>query len=355
MNLEPVSVLEGLLKHISPTGQESQAVAYLVDHMNQSGFQAHIDEIGNAVGIIGNGNREILLLGHIDTVPGEIAVRTENGILYGRGAVDAKGPLASFVCAAARANLAPDWRISVIGAIAEEGDSRGAKYLCDTYPAPDYVVIGEPSGWESVTLGYKGSHWMEFNFNQPVSHTASSSGSAGDMAFIFWNEIRRNIDEKNLEKTRVFDQITPSIRGLHSNFDGFLEKTYIKANFRIPVNISQENMFNLIESCSESTGIQPQVNDFEFTPAYLGEKNSPLVRAFLSGIRKAGGNPGFKLKTGTSDMNIVGPIWKVPIVAYGGGDSNLDHTPDEHIQLSEYLAGIDVLVNSLEKLQGFVD
>jgi LysW-gamma-L-lysine carboxypeptidase len=355
MSLEPVSVLEGLLRHFSPTGLESHAVAFLVDQMNQSGFQAYIDEIGNAVGKIGNGNREILLLGHIDTVPGEIAVRTENGILHGRGAVDAKGPLSSFVCAAARARLAPDWRISVISAIAEEGDSRGAKYLCDTYPAPDFVVIGEPSGWESITLGYKGSHWMDFIFNQPVSHTASSSGSAGDKAFIFWNEILRIIDETNLNKIRVFDQITPSIRGLHTDFDGFLEKACIKANFRVPVNITQEYILNLLDGCTVSTGIQPEVKEFEYIPAYLSEKNSPLVRAFLSGIRKAGGNPGFKLKTGTSDMNIVGPIWNVPIVAYGGGDSNLDHTPDEHIQLSEYLSGIDVLVNSLEKLQGFVD
>jgi LysW-gamma-L-lysine carboxypeptidase len=227
--------------------------------------------------------------------------------------------------------------------------------LCDTYPAPDFVVIGEPSGWESITLGYKGSHWMDFIFNQPVSHTASSSGSAGDKAFIFWNEILRIIDETNLNKIRVFDQITPSIRGLHTDFDGFLEKACIKANFRVPVNITQEYILNLLDGCTVSTGIQPEVKEFEYIPAYLSEKNSPLVRAFLSGIRKAGGNPGFKLKTGTSDMNIVGPIWNVPIVAYGGGDSNLDHTPDEHIQLSEYLSGIDVLVNSLEKLQGFVD
>ena len=91
----------------SPTGQENSAVTYLVDVMQQMGYQAHIDAIGNAVGTIGSGSREILLLGHIDTVSGEIAVRQENNNLFGRGAVDAKGPLASFVCAGAAATYSP--------------------------------------------------------------------------------------------------------------------------------------------------------------------------------------------------------------------------------------------------------
>ena len=71
--------------------------------MDGLGFRTEIDGAGNAVGMIGDGPREIVLLGHIDTVPGAIPVRIEDGVLYGRGAVDAKGPLATFVCAAARA------------------------------------------------------------------------------------------------------------------------------------------------------------------------------------------------------------------------------------------------------------
>jgi LysW-gamma-L-lysine carboxypeptidase len=50
-------------------------------------------------------------------------------------------------------------------------------------------------------------------------------------------------------------------------------------------------------------------------------------------------------------MNVVGPHWPgTPIVAYGPGDSSLDHTPDEHINLSEYLQAIEVLRGVLEQL-----
>jgi LysW-gamma-L-lysine carboxypeptidase len=49
-------------------------------------------------------------------------------------------------------------------------------------------------------------------------------------------------------------------------------------------------------------------------------------------------------------MNIVGPAWGCPIVAYGPGDSALDHTPDEHLDLAEYERAIDVLARVLTVL-----
>jgi LysW-gamma-L-lysine carboxypeptidase len=51
-------------------------------------------------------------------------------------------------------------------------------------------------------------------------------------------------------------------------------------------------------------------------------------------------------------MNIVGPAWGCPIVAYGPGDSSLDHTPEEQIEIAEYRRAIDVLAQALEALDG---
>ncbi len=53
-------------------------------------------------------------------------------------------------------------------------------------------------------------------------------------------------------------------------------------------------------------------------------------------------------------MNVVGPIWGCPLVAYGPGDSALDHTPHEHIVLEEYLAAIRVLTRALRTLDELV-
>ncbi|NMB54349.1 MAG: [LysW]-lysine hydrolase [Leptolinea sp.] len=349
--MDAIRLLTELLQRFSPTGYETDAVSFMIESMRQFGFQAHRDEAGNAVGTIGSGSREILLLGHIDTVPGKIAVRMENEILYGRGAVDAKGPLASFIFAGAQASLTSDWRITVIGAVGEEGDSLGARHLCKTYPAPEMVVIGEPSGWESITLGYKGSFWSEASIVQPSSHTASGITSACDQIFRFWNQLTNDIEELNAGKTRVFDRLSPSIRGMRSTSDGFEDNAILDINIRLPREVDLPLLEGLLSKAAEKAGNQPVFKTVDYMPAYQGEKNTTLVKSFLHAIRANGGAPGFKLKTGTSDMNLVGPVWNCPMIAYGAGDSNLDHTANEHIVLSEFLKGIQVLTTALERIQ----
>ncbi len=55
---------------------------------------------------------------------------------------------------------------------------------------------------------------------------------------------------------------------------------------------------------------------FEGMEAIKSDRNDPVARATLA-IREAGGRPRPKLKTGTADFNVVGPIWQCPIAAYG--------------------------------------
>src|SRR6266571_3187353 len=149
-----LDLVRGLVEIPSVSRREGDAVEWLVARMAERGFRASVDDAGNAVGEIGDGPRHVVLLGHIDTVPGEIPVRVEGGDLVGRGAVDAKGPLAAFVAAATE--VVKGLRVTVVGAVEEESPtSAGARYRA-TLAAPDWCVIGEPSGWDGVTVGNKG-------------------------------------------------------------------------------------------------------------------------------------------------------------------------------------------------------
>ena len=56
------------------------------------------------------------------------------------------------------------------------------------------------------------------------------------------------------------------------------------------------------------------------------------------------------MKTATSDMNTLAEVWDIPMATYGPGDSRLDHSDTEHIILSDYLRGIDVLCEALAEL-----
>jgi LysW-gamma-L-lysine carboxypeptidase len=72
-------------------------------------------------------------------------------------------------------------------------------------------------------------------------------------------------------------------------------------------------------------------------------RTTPLARAFVAAVSRAGGAATFKVKSGTSDMNILAPAWGCPMVAYGPGDSRYDHTPMERLALADYARAIDVI------------
>lgn len=337
-----------LVQHYSPSGQEENAVNYLIQRMKVLGFdKVYKDEVGNAVGVMGEGEKQVVLLGHIDTVQGEINVRVEDDILYGRGSVDAKGPLASFVDAVASlGHERSGWQFVVIGAIDEERDSSGARHVVDQY-RPDFAIIGEPSGWQRVTLGYKGSAASTVTARREMAHSARADETASEAAFAVWEKVCTWVDDFNADKEKAFDQLLVSLRGISSGNDGFETWASLNLNTRLPETLLPETWYAQLETLAAPESVERR--SFAI-PAYKAERNTPLVRAFLKGIRAAGGKPGFVLKTGTADVNIVAPVWGCPAVVYGPGDSNLDHTPNEHISLVEYTLAVDVLKNALAAL-----
>ncbi len=348
-----IALLQQLLKTPSLSGQEGEAVKVLTAWMAGRGFESFVDEAGNAVGVLdggpaedGSGPRDIVLLGHIDTVGGEVPVRIEEGRLYGRGAVDAKGPLAAFAVAAARVGPRPGWRVIVIGAVEEEAaSSKGARFAVTQY-RPAYCIIGEPSGWSRVTLGYKGRLLVEARVSRSMSHTARLDASAAELGVDFWNRVRARVDVLNQGRDRVWDQVLVGLRGFNTASDGLTETATLTLGFRLPLDIGPEAMKAELQKLAE--GVELRFRGEE--AAFLAGKNTPLVRAFLAAIREQAARPGFVVKTGTSDMNVVGPVWQCPIVAYGPGDSSLDHTPHEHVEIAEWEKGVAVLASVLRRL-----
>jgi len=344
--------LIGLVSQYSPSGQERGAVEWLVARMKSLGYDdAFVDEAGNAVGVMGKGTKQVVLLGHIDTVPGEIPVRVDDGVLYGRGSVDAKGPLASFADAVAKVGAKDGWQFVVIGAVEEERDSEGARFVAEQYK-PDFAIIGEPNQWDRMALGYKGSAWATITVKRGQAHTASGEETAAEAAVEVWLKIKAYVDSFNADKPKVFDKLLLTLRGMESDSNDFEQWARLKVGVRLPVEVSPEDWYErLNETLKVFETFRVLVEPVGFAiPAWGCEKNTPLVRAFLSGIRSQGGEPRFVYKTGTADLNIVAPVWKCPAVVYGPGDSALDHTPNEHINLDDYQKAVDVLSETLLKL-----
>lgn len=333
----------------SPSHEEAAAVRFLVDWMAAHGYdEAYVDAAGNAVGVIGRGEREIVLLGHIDTFGGFPTPRIdESRRLYGRGAVDAKGALCTFAVAALRANLPDDLRVIVVGAVEEEAaTSKGARHIAAQF-APELCIIGEPSNWDRITLGYKGRLVLSWSWSGALAHSAADTPSAPERAFAYWARVTAYCAAFNDGRESPFARLLPRLQAIHSDDDGVHGRAEMTIGFRLPPDLAPPDVLAALGEDGDA-----RIEPYGAEQTVVAERDSILTRALRGAIRAEGGKPRFVYKTGTADMNVVAPVWGCPIVAYGPGDSALDHTPDEHIQLDEYRRAINVLAGALARLGG---
>jgi LysW-gamma-L-lysine carboxypeptidase len=317
--------------------------------MAERGFRASVDDAGNAVGEIGDGPMHVVLLGHIDTVPGEIDVRIEAGELVGRGAVDAKGPLAAFVAAATEPVAAV--RVTVVGAVEEESPtSAGARYRA-TLGAPDWCVIGEPSGWDAVTIAYKGRLSLRVSLSRPARHGAAPGMTCSEEALALWSTVRAAA-ERHTRGTDGFARLDCRLEGMSGgSSDGLIERAELRVGYRVPPGITTDELEREIRDIgTEHVGEAAiEIERIGAEEPARSARTTPLARAFVGAIADAGGKVTFKVKSGTSDMNVLAPAWGCPMVAYGPGDSRYDHTPMERLSLSDYERSIRVLKSVLAR------
>lgn len=347
---EAVDTLEALVRTPSVSGDEARAVGVFVESARRFGLATEIDGAGNGLAVrrCAEPTRvRIALLGHIDTVAGEIPVRIEDGVLHGRGAVDAKGPLAAMLIAAARADV-PDWvELTVIAAVGEEtAESPGARFVRDRM-RPDGCVIGEPSGWDGVTLGYKGRLLARARCERSLSHSAGPEASSADTLHAWWSRVLERAETLCAGREGAFDRVQCTIQSVRTRSDGLNGVCEMEAGFRLPEWLGPDVLASELRLLAVE-GIELECRGGE--EAVRSDRNDAVVRALTGAVRSEGGRPRQKVKTGTADFNVVAPVWGCPIAAYGPGDSALDHTPEEQIDITEYLRSISVLAAALRTL-----
>jgi [amino group carrier protein]-lysine/ornithine hydrolase len=339
---DPTELLREMVEISSVTGAEAELTRHLVRRLPDFGLAARVDEVGNVLaesGSDGAGVPFVLMVGHLDTVPGDIPVRLEDRTLHGRGTVDAKGPLAAMFCAAARLRTEFPARLLVVGAVDEEGGSRGAHALLDRY-RPDAVVIGEPSGVDGVTLGYRGILRLRYEVSRPRTHTSGPDLNATELAAEFWQAVRAELDHES-DGPR-FHQAAPALVG----FTGDVVGAALDISCRLPPGFDADGLLHRLRAHSGDG----TVTVVEHVPATSSRRTDLVAQSLASAIRRHGRTVRYVHKLGTSDMNVLRGRWPVPMAAYGPGDSRLDHRDDERIDLDEFLAAVDILTTSVREL-----
>ena len=186
--------------------QEKGISAYISTYFSKEGIENEVTEIEkgryNVVAKLPGKNPgaapSLQFCGHMDTVPAydfqdAFSGKIAEGKLYGRGAADMKGPIASIMAAMTalkRSGIALEGDLYFTGVADEEEQGKGAKFLVKHGPYTDGAVICEPSDMV-IQLGNKGLEWIEVAVRGKKVHAgASDKGiNAIQMAARFINKI----------------------------------------------------------------------------------------------------------------------------------------------------------------------
>ncbi|MFL6478328.1 MAG: M20/M25/M40 family metallo-hydrolase [Nitrososphaera sp.] len=340
------------------TSRSEGALANMIKErcVNELGFeQVNIDNVGNVIATKGVGEPCILLCGHMDTVPGQVPVRIEDGYIYGRGASDAKSPLISMLLAASEF---PKQSGTVIfaGVVDEEGNATGIKQLVKSKIGVHYAIFGEPSGVDNITIAYKGR--IELRLTCDVEESAHASApwlakNSIEEMYDFWMEIKSEMVRVGTAENKAHSiscSLTEITGGSSHNVTP--QRCKVTIDIRVPTVTTCANVLHTVEDVisrvSAKKGIKATYRVEDRTEPFEADYASPLVRALILAVLDVRNKrPLLLRKTGTGDMNVLGHNFRIPVITYGPGDPHASHTADERVKVEDYVTSIEVYKRAL--------
>ncbi len=224
-------------------------------------------------------------------------------------------------------------------------------------------MFGEPSGATNIIIGYKGSLQIHVTCRTKGGHSAAPwlSKNSYEEAFAFWKDLKSSLleNESNSKFSAVTGCVTNAIAGDATN--NIPSQASLVIDVRIPPGMKGGEIVSRIEQFAQHyqnahEGVQLLIAAGDATEAFLGNENSTALRAFRWAIKKTTGKQAVLVKkTGTSDMNLFAASYTIPMIAYGPGDSSLDHTDAERISIPEYLNSVEVYANAIQQIAFLAD
>lgn len=145
--VDPLSLARQLIDIDSTTGREGEVARVLAAYLRERGYSVLEQPLdgGRANVIAARGEPRVVFSTHVDCVPPFFPSRVEDGVLYGRGACDAKGILAAQVAAAEALCAQGETRIGLVLVAGEERGSDGAMAANRIASPSTFLVNGEPT------------------------------------------------------------------------------------------------------------------------------------------------------------------------------------------------------------------
>lgn len=338
------------------------------------------------------GGRSTHLNGHFDVVPAGDGWSVDpfggvvrDGRLYGRGSADMKAGLACAAMAVeaiSRSGVELAGDVEISGTVDEEsGGYAGVAHLAKigriTKGRTDYVIIPEPFGPDAVCVGHRGVYWFRVTTRGRTAHGSMPflGRNAVDAMAALLERVRTGLQPSLADRRTAMPVVPAAARSPTINVNS-ITGGQVGADLQSPcvpdtcsavfdrrflpeesLESVRAELLGLIDSVAGTTeGVTFDVDDIMVVHPTLAPGDSPLIHALRTNIRLVRGAEGALVASpGTYDQKHVAALAGIPhCVAYGPGQLEQAHQPDEWCAIDDMVAATQVLALTVMDLAGVV-
>ncbi len=313
---------------------EEQVGFFLRDYLENLGWTVELQPVSpnqnNVIAYL-NERPRVFLSTHIDTVPPFIEASEDDEKIYGRGACDAKGIVASQIFAAEELRKQSVNDIGLLYTVDEEQSSTGAK-VANTHPIAtkcEYLINGEPTDLD-LAIGSKGAFRVLIKTTGKAAHSAYPE--QGDSAIEKLLDILQDVREIEFPNDEFFGETTCNIGTLNGGLKINIVPPNAEAGLLIRLTTPKEPIQEILEKTIGRRG------ELEVTSFSL-----PVKMLKVEGFKQ-------KVVRFTTDIPHL-PNWGKPLLL--GAGSILDaHTSHEFVLKRDLEQAVELYVNLVKKLLG---
>jgi len=346
---DPVRLAQELVRIPSLSGREGELAEFLLRTLAPVG-EVERGPLGSVVARIARGEGPTVMLeGHLDTVPGgdenawtrglftgEIA----EGRLWGRGAADMKGAIASQIAGAAATAKDIQGTLYLVYVPYEEiVEGVALARVLDQVGKPDLVVLGEPTDLR-LGIGHRGRAVVRLEVHGRAAHAAMPD--LGDNAIVRMVETLPLTFDALFPDDPLLGEETATLTGIGTPSGGPVvpETCWALIDRRIARNETPESVLATYEGLEadvrlervELTAYTGEKFGAEcFFPAWWMNPEHPWVVRAWEGL----GSPPMRTWRFSTDGVESCARRGIPTVGYGPGDETLAHQADENVLLSD--------------------
>lgn len=391
-----VADLRDLIRIPSITGSEEAVASWAADALRELGMRVEVvqpsleahradpawpgEEMDRTslpvvIGLVGAGERRIILSGHLDVVPpGDPATWTtdpwgaeiHDGSMYGRGACDMKGGVASILGAVRALRDAGtldhlDGELMVVLVPSEEDGGQGTLAAIRAGAVGAMAVITEPSNLD-VVVAHAGAITFRLTVPGRAAHASQrrEGVSALDNLYVLLraleaDETRRNAAETDPLMTAL-GLPYPTIVGIVSGGEWastVLDRLTADGRYGVrlgqsPAEAAEELRACIEAACAADPFLAEHPATVEITGGQFGSARVPTDHALPVGLAETvesvtGRRPALLGEPYGADMQMFVNHGDTPCVIFGPGDVRVAHSADEHVPIDEVVTCARVL------------